>query len=161
MEEIIDSKALPENAVLNEDSENAEGMREQILRYFPCGDTDIRSYSPLTLAFLGDAVFSLIIRTITVSKGNRQAHKLHEETKNYVSAHGQAKIADAILPLLSKEEAAVYKRGLNANPYHHAKNASWEEYRRATALEALCGWLYLGGREKRILELLKQGMSCE
>ena len=153
-----DSQASHEVTRINENKENTGEMREQILRYFPCEETDIRTYSPLTLAFLGDAVFSLVIRTITVSKGNRQAHKLHDETKTYVSAQGQAKIADCILPLLSGQEAAVYKRGLNANPYHHAKNASWEEYRKATALEALFGWLYLSGGTERILELLRCGV---
>ena len=140
------------------DAKDQEGLREQILRFFPQDPVDLRSYSPLALAFLGDAVYSLIIRTIVMSEGNRQAQKLHDKTSSLVSAHRQAQIADTISPRFTEEEARIYKRGLNANPYHHAKNASWEEYRKATALEALCGWLYLQDRTDRFLELLREGI---
>lgn len=127
---------------------------------FPAREVDIRTYSPLALAFLGDAVYSLVIRTIvTLEKGNRQAEKLHNETKNLVSAKAQARVADAIQNLLTEEEAHIYKRGHNANPYHHAKNATLPDYLKATALETLCGWLYLQNRMPRLLELMQEGLE--
>ena len=124
-----------------------ESLRTLILKEFPHEEIDIRTYSPGTLAFLGDAVYSLVIRTILVSKGNRQAEKLHNETTFYVRAEQQA-----------EEEKKVYRRGRNSNPYHHAKSSSMEEYLQATALEALCGYLYLQDRTDRLLELLREGI---
>ncbi len=135
-----------------------ESVREQILKEFPHAPVDIRTYSPLALAFLGDAVYSLVIRTIIISKGNRQAEKLHNETTYYVCAQRQAEIGGAIYDLLTPEEQRVYRRGRNANPYHHAKSASLEVYLQATALEALCGYLYLQDKTERLLDLLREGV---
>ncbi len=135
-----------------------ESVREQILKEFPHAPVDIRTYSPLALAFLGDAVYSLIIRTIIVSKGNRQAEKLHNDTTYYVCAQRQAEIGRAIYDLLTPEEQRVYRRGKNANPYHHAKSASLEVYLQATALESLCGYLYLQDDMERLMELLREGV---
>lgn len=136
-----------------------KGLREEILECFPQKQTDIRMYSPLALAFLGDGVYSLIVRTMVISKGNRQAEKLHNDTRKYVSAQAQARIGDAIQELLTEEETRIYRRGRNANPYHHAKNATLEEYLKATALETLCGYLYLKDETARFLELLKAGIE--
>lgn len=136
-----------------------KGLREEILQVFPQKEVDIRMYSPLALAFLGDGVYSAIIRTMVISKGNRQAEKLHNETRNLVSARAQARIGDAIAELLTEEEASVYRRGRNSNPYHHAKNASMEDYLKATALETLCGYLYLKDETGRFLALLKAGIE--
>ena len=136
-----------------------KGLREEILECFLQKQTDIRMYSPLALAFLGDGVYSLIVRTMVISKGNRQAEKLHNDTRKYVSAQAQARIGDAIQELLTEEEARIYRRGRNANPYHHAKNATLEEYLKATALETLCGYLYLKDETARFLELLKAGIE--
>ena len=101
----------------------------------------------------------MIVRTMVTSKGNRQAEKLHNDTRKYVSAQAQARIGDAIQELLTEEEARIYRRGRNANPYHHAKNATLEEYLKATALETLCGYLYLKDETARFLELLKAGIE--
>ena len=128
-----------------------ESLRGLILREFPHEEIDIRTYSPGTLAFLGDAVYSLVIRTILVSKGNRQAEKLH-------NAEQQAAIGIAVYDLLTEEEKKVYRRGRNSNPYHHAKSSSMEEYLQATALETLCGYLYLQDRTERLMELLREGI---
>lgn len=136
-----------------------KGLREEILQVFPQKEVDIRTYSPLGLAFLGDGVYSVIVRTMVISKGNRQAEKLHNETRALVSAAAQAKIGDAIADLLTEEEAAIYRRGRNSNPYHHAKNASMEDYLKATALETLCGYLYLKDETARFLALLKAGIE--
>jgi ribonuclease-3 family protein len=135
-----------------------ESLRTLILKEFPHEEIDIRTYSPGTLAFLGDAVYSLVIRTILVSKGNRQAEKLHNETTYYVRAEQQAAIGLAVYDLMTEEEKKVYRRGRNSNPYHHAKSSSLEEYLQATALEALCGYLYLQDRTDRLLELLREGI---
>ena len=135
-----------------------ESLRALILKEFPHEEIDIRTYSPGTLAFLGDAVYSLVIRTILVSKGNRQAEKLHNETTFYVRAEQQAAIGKAVYDLMTEEEKKVYRRGRNSNPYHHAKSSSMEEYLQATALEALCGYLYLQDRTDRLLELLREGI---
>lgn len=136
-----------------------KGLREEVLEAFPQKEVDIRTYSPLGLAFLGDGVYSLIVRTMAISKGNRQAQKLHNDTRKYVSAQAQARIGDAIQELLTEEEARIYQRGRNANPYHHAKNATLEEYLKATALETLCGYLYLRDDTARFLELMKAGIQ--
>ena len=136
-----------------------ESLRSLILKEFPHEEVDIRTYSPSTLAFLGDAVYSLVIRTILVSKGNRQAEKLHNETTYYVRAQQQAEIGMAVYDLMTEEEKKIYRRGRNSNPYHHAKSASMEEYLQATALEALCGYLYLQGRTDRLIELLREGIA--
>ena len=120
---------------------------------------DIRTFSPLALAFLGDAVYSLIIRTSVLAKGNRQAEKLHNETTRLVRAQKQAAIGRAVYDLMTPEEQKVYRRGRNSHPMHHAKGASLEEYLQATALETLCGWLYLQGRTDRLMELLRTGME--
>lgn len=122
-------------------------------------DADIRTFSPLALAFLGDAVYSLIIRTSVLAKGNRQAEKLHNETTRLVRAQKQAAIGKAIYDLLTTEEQRVYRRGRNSHPMHHAKGASLEEYLQATALETLCGYLYLQGKTDRLMELLRTGLQ--
>ena len=136
-----------------------ESLRSLILTEFPHEEVDIRTYSPAALAFMGDAVYSLVIRTILVSKGNRQVEKLHNETTFYVRAEQQAEIGMAVYDLMTEEEKKIYRRGRNSNPYHHAKSASMEEYLQATALEALCCYLYLQDREERLIELLREGIS--
>jgi ribonuclease-3 family protein len=93
------------------------------------------------------------VRTREVEKGNRSAGKLHADTSAAVRATAQAGVAKRILPLLSKEEKAVFRRGKNANPGHTAKHSSEEEYRMATGLEALFGFLYLAGEIARLREL--------
>lgn len=113
------------------------------------------TYSPLTFAFLGDAVYSLYIREGIVRKGNVQPNKLHKRTSDIVKAESQAKSADAIQGLLSEAETDIYRRGHNAHTESHAKNASLSDYHKATGLEALFGWLYLKGDTERIEELIR------
>ena len=135
----------------------AQSLNDLILEQFPTEKkTEPGQYSPLALAFLGDAVFSLIIRTVVLSQGSRQAEKLHNETNRIVRASMQAKLIDAMQPFLTDEEAALYRRGRNANPHHKAHSATEEDYRKATALETLCGYLYLKGETVRFLQLLRQ-----
>lgn len=132
---------------------------EAIKRDFGCGEIDIRTYSPLTLAYIGDAIYDLVIRTIVVERGNRSADKLHKKTVTYVNARVQARMIEELENELTEEEAAVYHRGRNAKSYTMAKNASVIEYRKATGLEALCGYLYLQGRQERLLYLIREAIE--
>lgn len=132
---------------------------EAVKREFDCADIDIRTYSPLTLAYIGDAIYDLVIRTIVVERGNTSPNKLHKKTVKYVSAVVQAQLIDGLYEELTKEEQEIYRRGRNAKSYTTAKNASVIEYRKATGLEALCGYLYLQGRQERLLELIKKAIT--
>ena len=123
--------------------------------FFGIEGKDIRSFSPLTLAYIGDAVYETVIRTIIVEKGNAPVNKLHHKASSLVKAVAQKEAMEKILPLLTKEEEAIYKRGRNAKSYTSAKNASVIDYRIATGFEALMGFLYLMGRNERMLELVK------
>ncbi len=131
---------------------------QQIKDSFGLKEVDIRTYSPLTLAYIGDAVYDLIFRTMVVGKGNTSANKLHNKTVQYVKAPAQAQLIESILNQLTEEESSVYKRGRNAKPYTMAKNATMAEYKKATGWEALVGYLYLQGRMERILELIQIGL---
>jgi ribonuclease-3 family protein len=108
---------------------------------------DIKQYSPLALAFLGDSVYELYIREMLVKKANTSAGNLHNEKIKLVCCEKQAEIADKILPLLTETELAVYKRGRNSDvsPPKHAKPA---DYRKSTGFEALIGYLYLTDKER-------------
>ena len=132
---------------------------EAIKRDFACGEIDIRTYSPLTLAYIGDAVYDLVIRTIVVERGNTSANKLHHKTVAYVNARVQARMIEALMEELTEEEQTVYKRGRNAKCYTTAKNATVIEYRKATGFEALCGYLYLTGKQERMLTLVKKAVE--
>lgn len=122
-------------------------------------NNDPKLVSPILLAYVGDSVYDLIIRTSLVLKGNRQVAKLNRDAVLLVSAKAQSGIADIILPMLSEEEAAIYKRGVNSKPNTKSKNASFREYLKATGFETLIGYLYLSGRISRIMELVKTGVD--
>lgn len=120
---------------------------------------DYSQYSPASLAFLGDSVYELIIRSLIVRSCDRQAWKLHNESSRLVRAAAQCDIIRAIEPDLTAEERAVYRRGRNSDPKNTAKNATREEYLEATGFEALLGYLYLTGRKKRMFDLVKLGFE--
>ncbi len=120
---------------------------------------NMRTYSPLALAFIGDSVYEIIIRSLVTEQSNRPANTLNKAKVHYVNAAAQAFIIDSIMDRLSEEEAAVYHRGRNAKSYTSAKNQSVIDYRKATGLEALCGYLYLAGRLDRVLELVQYGVK--
>ena len=117
----------------------------------PLEEPKARMYSPLTLAFLGDAVYSLLVRNMLSMQENKPAGKLHKESVKYVNAAFQAKMIKDLLPLLTENEIAVFKRGRNAHSGHSPKNQEAGDYRYATGLETLYGYLYLIGDFKRIL----------
>lgn len=150
----------PEDRTESESTDNGEKLVKAVDIFALNGmDVDIRTYSPLALAFLGDAVYSLFIRTTVVARGNRQAEKLHNETTRMVQARKQSAIGKAVYDLLSPQEQKIYRRGRNSHPMHHARGASLEEYLHATALETLCGYLFLQGETERIAQILRQGIE--
>lgn len=136
--------------------ESLNYLKEQ----FHLEDPDIRSYSPLTLAYIGDGIYEIYIRTILVKQGNCQASKLHKRASRLVKAPAQSEMVETLRPLFTPEEEQVYKRGRNAKSYTKAKNATMTEYRRATGFEAVMGYLYLTGQEKRIIDLIKVGWEA-
>lgn len=136
-----------------------ESLLEAILRTFPGRRQDVRAYSPLALAYIGDAIYDLIIRTVVVERANRSANQLHHITVQYVKASAQALIVQALMEELTEEEQAVYRRGHNSKPHTMAKNASAGDYLKATGFEAVLGYLYLTGRMDRVLELVKRGIE--
>lgn len=135
------------------------GLLEQIKTVFECKEQDVRAYSPLTLAYIGDAIYDLVIRSVVVERANRSANDLHKKTVRYVKAEAQAAMIQALAEELTGEEEAVYKRGRNAKSYSAAKNASLGDYRKATGFEALMGFLYLTGQTDRLLYLVKRGIE--
>lgn len=131
---------------------------DKIKKEFSCQDIDLRTYSPLTLAFIGDCVYDLVIRTIIVSRANQTPNGLHKIKSSAVKAQAQAEMIESLLKDLTEEEQGVYRRGRNAKSYTTAKNATVADYRKATGMEALMGYLYLQNKEERILELVKEGL---
>lgn len=134
---------------------NGQYMQE----LFQMQDMDIKEYSPLALAYIGDAVYDLIIRSLVLNEGNRQVQKMHKRTSSMVQASAQARMITALNDQLSAEEHAVYKRGRNAKSMSPARNQSVSDYHKATGFEALMGYLYLKKEWKRMLDLIKEGLD--
>ena len=134
-------------------------LLNKIKQEFECKDVDLRTYSPLTLAFLGDCVYDIIIRTVVVERGNRAPQGLHKKKSYLVNAKAQKELVESIQDLLTFEEEDIYRRGRNAKSYSTAKNASIGDYRKATGFEALLGYLYLNDQMDRVLYLVKEGLN--
>jgi ribonuclease-3 family protein len=122
----------------------------------PLTEPQARMYSPLTLAFLGDAVYSLLVRNMLTVESNKPAGKLHKDSIKFVNAAFQAQMIKELMDELSENEIAVFKRGRNAHSAHSPKNQSDADYRYATGFEALYGYLYLCGNTERIKELFNK-----
>ncbi|WP_405374278.1 Mini-ribonuclease 3 [Pseudobutyrivibrio sp.] len=120
---------------------------------------DIRTYSPLTLAYIGDAIFDVVVRSILVNKGNTAVNKLHQRASSVVKAPTQARMAAALIDDFTEEEADWYRRGRNSKPHTKAKNATTMDYLEATGFEAVMGYLYLTGDMDRICELVRRGIE--
>lgn len=116
-------------------------------------------FSPLTLAFVGDGVYDLLVRGFLVRQANRPVGELNRRKVALVNCKSQAKFAKLIMDSLSEKELAVYKRGRNAAPKCTPKNGSVADYHSATGLEALFGYLYLNGEKDRIDELFEMILS--
>ncbi len=136
-----------------------ESLEKIIREEFDIPEKDIKSYSPLTLAYIGDAVYEIVIRTLVILQGNAAVNKLHKRTASLVKAPAQAHMLSELKTYLTEEEIAVAKRGRNAHSFTKAKNATAGEYRMATGFEALIGYLYLTDGFERILELIKKGLE--
>ncbi len=134
-------------------------LLEQIKKEFGCREVDVRAYSPLTLAYIGDAIYDLVIRTIIVERANRAANELHKRAVRFVQAGAQAAMITVLQEILTEDELAVFKRGRNAKSNTSAKNASITDYRKATGFEALIGFLYLTDQTDRLLYLVKEGIE--
>ncbi|MCR5255316.1 MAG: ribonuclease III [Acetatifactor sp.] len=130
-----------------------------ILETFNLKEQDIRTFSGLTLAYVGDAVYDLIIRTFVTEQGARSVNALNKMKVRYVNAKAQSDIITALLDELTEEETDVYKRGKNSKPQSTAKNATLSDYHRATGFEALVGYLYLTGQTDRLMYLVKKGVE--
>ncbi len=137
----------------------AVSLNDYINEKFDITSKDIRTYSPLTLAYIGDAVYDLVIRSVLVNRGNTAVNNLHKKASAIVKAPAQAAVAAAIMEELTEEERDIYRRGRNSKPRTKAKNASTMEYLEATGLEAVIGFLYLKGDTDRALDLVKLGLE--
>lgn len=135
-------------------------LEDSLDSVFGLSSKDWKLYSPLTLAYLGDAVYEMVIRTICVKRTNMQTQKLHRKVTGYVSAKAQAKMMDALIGELTEEEESIYRKGRNSKPYTKAKNASMEEYLKATGFEALVGYLYLQKEYERMNALIAHGIEA-
>jgi len=176
MEKNIDLTDISESNTINNSNDNLEDSSIYILSKEDKGinnkdflnyakealeisKLDIHNYSPLVLAYMGDAVYELIIRSKITAIGNVQVKKMHKQSAELVKAAAQAKMSELISVILTEEETAVYKRGRNAKSSTMAKNASMIDYRMATGFEALVGYLYLTEQFERLIELVSFGLK--
>ncbi len=121
----------------------------------------MRQYSPLALAYLGDGVYELYVRSFVLSQGNRQNHKLHEKSKHFVSCEAQEAFLEKIMPHLSSDEQEIVRRGRNSKSHSKPRHAELGTYHAATGFEALWGYLYLAGEQKRLDELFERIITDE
>lgn len=140
--------------------EESLSIYSAIIEKFAMEKQDIRTISPLTLAYIGDSVFDLTIKTMVVGQGNAPVNKMHKKVSEIVKAHGQVLMYEAIKDILTEDESSVFKRGRNAKLYTSAKNATKIDYRIATGYEALIGYLYLQDKMDRVLELINIGLDA-
>ncbi len=135
-------------------------MLDSVNETFGLHKVDLRTYSPLSLAFIGDSVFATVVKTVIIERGNCPGKKLHYYSAHLVKAESQALMYDFWSSILTEEEADILRRGHNAKPANTAKNATVQDYLKATAVETLTGYLFLAGEEKRLCELIRQGIEA-
>lgn len=116
-------------------------------------------YSPLALAYIGDSIYDLMVKKHFVMKSNMQPEKYHKVVTSIVSANAQSAFIDSYMDKLTEKEQAVYKRGRNSSPHTKAKNASLENYLKATGFEAVLGYLYLSEQEDRLKEIIDESIN--
>lgn len=133
----------------------------QICEEFSLKEQDAKQYSPLTLAYIGDAIYEIIVRTVLVERGNAPVNVLHKHASKLVKAEAQKDAYHRIKEQLTEDEMSVFRRGRNAKSYTSAKNATIGDYRVATGFEALFGYWYLTGQTTRMLLMAKAGMTEE
>ena len=118
-----------------------------------------RNYSPLVLAYLGDSFYETIAREYVISDGDCKVSKLNETIKKIITAVSQSKLVGIMMPMLDETETYFFKAGRNARNTHHSRSAEAVEYRRATGLECLFGYLYLTGKHERARELFMYAVT--
>ena len=139
--------------------ESVSGLNRKFRETFGLEPVDLKTYSPLTLAYIGDAAYELVIRSLVVEQGNAPVNKLHKRSSRLVKAQAQAEAAVKLLDVFTEEELAVYKRGRNARSHTMAKNAEMTDYRMATGFEAVMGYLHLKQDYERMVTLIHLGMA--
>jgi len=137
----------------------ADDFFDSILTEFIMKPEDVEQLSPLVLAYIGDAVYEVFIRTLLVSEGNAPVHKLHKRSIDFVKAKAQSDIVHGIMESLSLEEQDIVRRGRNAKSGTIPKNADVTEYKYATGFESLIGYLYLKKEYSRLIQVLKMAVS--
>ena len=137
-------------------TESLNGLVSENIR-----DSDIKMFNPSLLAYIGDAVYEIFIRTNLIAMGYDAAGELHKRTVHFVEAKSQAKIIDSIYELLTDEEKYIVKRGRNTKTSYVPKNAKIADYKYATGFESLLGFLYLNKRTQRLLEILNYSAEIE
>lgn len=139
--------------------ESLNALDSKFREAFDLQAVDLKTFSPLTLAYIGDAVYELMIRSIIVERGNAPVNKLHKRSSRLVKAQTQAEAAAKLQDVFTEEEMAVYKRGRNTRSHTMAKNADMIDYRMATGFEAVMGYLHLKQDYARIIELIQIGLE--
>lgn len=161
MEESLREEGLKEEHFKGLPAQSVQSgtLREMTAQVLELKEVDIRTYSPLVLAYIGDAVYELLIRTRVISRGSMQVSKMHKKSASLVKAETQANLIKILSEELTEEELAVYKRGRNAKSVTTAKHATMIDYRMATGFEALVGYLYLTDQTERLLALVHDGLE--
>ena len=139
--------------------ESVSGLNRTFREIFDLQPVDLKTYSPLTLAYIGDAAYELVIRSLVVEQGNAPVNKLHKRSSRLVKAKAQAEAAVKLLDVFTEEEMAVYKRGRNARSHTMAKNAEMTDHRMATGFEAVMGYLHLKQDYERMVTLIHLGIG--
>ena len=155
------AKAVELSAQGNGQSKEGNPLYLDICKTFSLQEQDAKQYSPLTLAYIGDAIYEVVVRTILVERGNAPVNVLHKHASRLVKAEAQKDAYHRIKEQLTEEELSVFRRGRNAKSYTSAKNATIGDYRVATGFEALFGYWYLTGQTERMLLMAKAGMTEE
>lgn len=154
MEESVKGESLQ-----MQESAEKENLTECLQRNMQLGKVEPRQMSPLVLAYIGDSIYDLVIRTYLLNQGNMPVNKINRHACKLVKAETQSKIIGVLEEQLTQDEIVVYKRGRNAKSYTSAKNATIGDYRRATGFEALMGYLYLDGKFDRLTALVHTGLQ--
>mgnify|MGYP004704077397 CR=1 FL=1 len=136
-----------------------ENTFEKFLDQFNFSENEVNTMAPLVLAYIGDAVYEVFIRTLLISEGNTPVHKLHKRSIEYVKAKAQSDIIHRIMEKLDPDELNIVRRGRNAKSGTIPKNADVTEYKYATGFESLIGYLYLKKDNDRLMEVLKMAIS--
>ncbi len=130
----------------------------KIVEQYNFSENEVNNIAPLVLAYIGDAVYEVFIRTLLISEGNVPVHKLHQRSINFVKAKAQSEIIHRIMEKLNPDELDIVRRGRNAKSGTIPKNADVTEYKYATGFESLIGYLYLKKRNERLMEVLNMAI---